>query len=61
MDVRDILIESVRDALADLGGRGILRSRRGAGVFVEAPPTDYPIGRRVRFHQNIRAAGRLPE
>jgi len=40
--------------------RGIVRSRRGAGVFVQAAPTDYPIGGRVRFSQNIRAAGRLP-
>ena len=23
-------------------------------------PTDYPLGRRVRFHQSLRAAGRLP-
>ncbi len=51
---------TVRRALADLGARGIVRSRRGAGVFVDAPPTDYPIGRRVRFHQNIAATGRLP-
>ena len=33
---------------------------RGAGVFVETPPTDYPIGRRVRFHKAIEATGRLP-
>ncbi|OUS22402.1 phosphonate metabolism transcriptional regulator PhnF [Rhodobacterales bacterium 59_46_T64] len=51
---------TVRRALGDLADRGLLRSRRGAGVFVEAPPTDYPIGRRVRFHQNIAASGRLP-
>jgi GntR family phosphonate transport system transcriptional regulator len=28
---------------------------------VDAPPTEYPLGKRVRFHQNIRATGRLPE
>jgi len=52
---------TVRRALGEMAERGILRSRRGAGVFVESPPTDYPIGRRVRFHQNIRATGRLPD
>ncbi|WP_406645573.1 phosphonate metabolism transcriptional regulator PhnF [Aliisedimentitalea scapharcae] len=51
---------TVRRALADMADRGIVRSRRGAGVFVETPPADYPIGKRVRFHQNIRATGRLP-
>lgn len=52
---------TVRRALGDMAERGILRTRRGAGVFVEAPPAEYPIGRRVRFHQNIAATGRLPE
>lgn len=52
---------TVRRALADMSERGITRSRRGAGVFVETPPADYPIGRRVRFHRNIAATGRLPE
>ena len=51
---------TVRRALSDMGDRGITRSRRGAGVFVEAPPTDYPIGRRVRFHKAVEATGRLP-
>lgn len=52
---------TVRRALADMADRGLVRSRRGAGVFVTAEPTLYPIGKRTRFHQNIRASGRLPE
>jgi len=27
---------------------------------VTSTPTDYPIGRRVRFHQNLSAQGRMP-
>lgn len=52
---------TVRQALANMAERGLVRARRGAGVFVAAEPTLYPIGKRVRFHQNIRASGRLPE
>jgi GntR family phosphonate transport system transcriptional regulator len=51
---------TVRQALATLATEGLVRPRRGAGVFVTATPTDYPIGQRVRFHQNLRAAGRSP-
>ncbi|MBT9382353.1 phosphonate metabolism transcriptional regulator PhnF [Pseudooceanicola sp. CBS1P-1] len=51
---------TVRRGLAVLSEQGMIHARRGAGVFVALSPTDYPLGRRVRFHQNIRAAGRLP-
>lgn len=51
---------TVRQALAALADQGLVRARRGAGVFVTATPTDYPISARVRFHQNLRAAGRSP-
>lgn len=51
---------TIRRALADMADDGLVLSRRGAGVFVRQRPTTYPIGNRVRFHQNIRAAGRLP-
>ncbi len=52
---------TVRHGISALAEEGLLRTRRGAGVFVSATPTDYPIGRRVRFHENLIAAGRRPE
>lgn len=51
---------TVRHALASLAETGVVHARRGAGVFVTAVPTDYPLGRRVRFHQNVLASGRTP-
>ena len=51
---------TVRRALSRLGEEGLVHSRRGAGAFVAARRTDYPLGARVRFHRNIRAGGRLP-
>ncbi|WP_323769484.1 phosphonate metabolism transcriptional regulator PhnF [Antarctobacter sp.] len=51
---------TVRRALQAMADRGLVHARRGAGVFVAAKPTDYPIGRRVRFNQNLRAAGQVP-
>ncbi len=35
---------TVRHALAALADRGLVHSRRGAGVFVAQRPTDYPLG-----------------
>ena len=35
--------------------------RAGAPGSLSRRPADYPIGRRVRFHQNVRATGRLPQ
>lgn len=52
---------TVRHGLAALVDEGLVRTRRGAGAFVAATPTDYPIGTRVRFHENLIAAGRRPE
>ncbi len=51
---------TVRHALAHMASQGLIRARRGAGVFVMAPPTEYPLGPRVRFQTNIAAAGRVP-
>ncbi|MCA0044782.1 phosphonate metabolism transcriptional regulator PhnF [Celeribacter litoreus] len=52
---------TVRRAIADLVDRGLVRTRRGAGAFVAQVPTDYPIGKRTRFHKNIAATGRLAQ
>jgi GntR family phosphonate transport system transcriptional regulator len=51
---------TVRHALAALSKDGTVHSRRGSGVFVTARPTDYALGRRVRFNQNVAASGRTP-
>lgn len=51
---------TVRRALAALAEAGLVHARRGSGVFVAARPTEYQLGRRVRFHQNLIASGRTP-
>ncbi len=51
---------TVRHALSQLVKEKLVRTRRGAGAFVAARPTDYAIGKRVRFHENLRAIGREP-
>ena len=53
--------DTVRHGISALVDEGLIRTRRGAGAFVAATPTDYPIGQRVRFHENLIAAGRRPE
>ncbi|MFS4582118.1 phosphonate metabolism transcriptional regulator PhnF [Phaeobacter sp. C3_T13_0] len=51
---------TVRRALSEMADQGLVHARRGAGVFVAGQPTDYPIGKRVRFHQNVARLGRIP-
>ena len=48
---------TVRRALSEMQDAGLVHARRGAGVFVAAAPTDYRLGRRTRFRQNVEAAG----
>ncbi|MBD9529636.1 MULTISPECIES: phosphonate metabolism transcriptional regulator PhnF [Paracoccus] len=49
---------TVRRALADMADRGMVHSRRGAGVFVQGLAVDYPLGLRTRFSTNLAAMGR---
>lgn len=51
---------TIRRALSELAEQGLVYARRGAGVFVAARPTDYPIGKRVRYHKSISASGKIP-
>lgn len=56
----DVNRHTVRRALASLAGAGAVVARRGSGVYVATVPTDYPLGRRVRFHRNVLASGQTP-
>lgn len=51
---------TVRHALSALVEEGLVHTRRGAGAFVKSVPAEYALGKRMRFHQNLRQAGRLP-
>jgi GntR family phosphonate transport system transcriptional regulator len=51
---------TLRRAIAALREEGLVYSRRGAGVFVQHQPTEYPLGKRVRFNRNLLAAGQTP-
>ena len=51
---------TVRRALGEIAKDGSVYPCRGSGVFVAQVPTGYPIGKRVRFRQNVRAADKEP-
>ena len=49
---------TLRRAVADLSGRGMVQARMGAGIYVaQGRRIDYPLGRRVRFHASLAAQG----
>ena len=51
---------TVRQAIAHLADRGLLRVERGRGIFVRTRSLDYPIAERTRFHEIVRRSQRAP-
>lgn len=51
---------TVRQAIASLERRGLLRAEQGRGTFVHAPNLVYPISGRTRFSRNLIEQGFEP-
>lgn len=51
---------TLRQALAALGERGLVRTEQGRGTFVNEDMLDYVIGRRTRFSEIVSAQRRTP-
>lgn len=51
---------TVRRAMEELEGRGLVRIEQGRGSFVAEDVLDYPLGSRVRFSETIRRQNREP-
>ena len=51
---------TVRRAMAELAGRGLLRVEQGRGMFVQENVIDYPVGRRTRFSENVTRSRGAP-
>jgi GntR family transcriptional regulator, phosphonate transport system regulatory protein len=52
---------TVRRALAELNGRGLVRAERGSGTYVDNARLSYPITARTRFSEIVGRAGHAPE
>lgn len=51
---------TIRRAMEELEGRGLVRVEQGRGSFVAEDVLDYPLGPRTRFSEIIRAQHREP-
>lgn len=51
---------TIRRAMEELEGRGVVRVEQGRGSFVAEDVLDYPLGPRTRFSEIIRAQNREP-
>ena len=50
---------TLRQAIGLLKQEGLLRIERGKGTFVAAAPIRYPIGKRVRYNEALKAQGHV--
>ena len=48
---------TIRNAIATLKEAGLIRVDRGRGMYVAYTPIKYPIGKRVRYNENLKAQG----
>jgi GntR family transcriptional regulator, phosphonate transport system regulatory protein len=48
---------TIRRAIEVLRNEGVLRIDRGRGTFVASAPISYPIGKRVRYNEALKAQG----
>lgn len=48
---------TIRSAIAILREERLIRVDRGRGTFVAATPIQYPIGKRVRYNESLKAQG----
>ena len=48
---------TIRNAIAILKDEGLVRVDRGRGTFVATTHIKYPIGKRVRYNENLKAQG----
>ena len=52
---------TIRRAMEEVEGRGLIRIEQGRGSFVAVDVVDYRLGPRTRFSENIRHQNREPE
>ncbi|MGE0724148.1 MAG: phosphonate metabolism transcriptional regulator PhnF [Alphaproteobacteria bacterium] len=52
---------TVRQALASLENRGLVRVEQGRGTFVHDDPVDYTVRKRTRFSEVVRRQNREPK